>query len=1113
MQPSAKDADWRPAVGDRVFAWFYTEWHTATVRRLFEHHGEDKAEVLWDTEFSTSELSMTWLAPIPGVSLGLQQAAELSTDIGGAGHAASADQFRLDMKAPAVAAPPGLGSTAPASAASANLPPSMPPPPPPAPLSIASPSPAMVPPDSDARHTAPLTAPPTSAPSYANQAAPAAPTAQAVRVAPTAATAPSTPAPTASVAATRKTKTDTSHSDPKELQPLRELREFCDHWGFEENTRRYLVGLPAKVQKVVITNFEAPPTVQCVDALVHNFAKSILLKHGYEDLDMDQFVARWSLDDETRRYLEGLPADLKCEVLYGFHPKDGKQDPGVQIRRFTQSIADKQGIVLPPSLRLGAGTATPSSAPLANAQSGTPQSSTTASSFSQRSPTALESKQTLQEELLVFIQSWQLSPVTAQAVKSLPANLQRQVLSGFSPKKGTRNVEALLHGYIKSISVSTGGPEVKEPRAPKEAAKAKAAKKEAPKQIQPEPKEKRKEASTPGVAPPPGQHRPSPGPKSKPLGTGFAVLNESSSEPDEEEISPAPKQKAKATAKAKPVPEPKKDVQQAPKAKDEKGKKKADAKPKDPKDPKDAEGEAQEEKAKAQKEPKPGKAKEKQTETAPKDQQADKAPKAPEKSGKNQKESKQQDPKQQGKKPQDQKVSSEAEKAQKEAVTGTEKSKSETSQPAKATANTKPAQPAEPAKQQRQIPAAAPEPEPVYLVDDRPSKKRKEPERVTQSKEWADFLMLEKLENYSVQAAESLVPTPAIASTTPTTMTFTAQKPELFSATLPPPASETAASTLEALERKSAQLKELLTAGRDPDILAEKVDLQAESNSSSSKAKQKREKQKQKQLAKDAPDIRVQDLAPAGSQHPPWPLCEATCSRSPPLQASVHDLSSQGLKCEPVTSSRMRVDSPHPRKDGLLLEAKYPVSVALPVSRNGMTRLWTRISNHVGTHPAFVQGEDYDEALEGEDVEEKRRLLRERSAQIVGRKRRNQKTRIVRRCNPDPAPSKGCGDPRCEHCGKACTKKANDAKAAAEGTQRRFMTIASDGLKLPSCGGLPCFWMPCIIFCCRRSISRKKAKFQGGGLSQCESRRCLAVLSALEFQLLVVHKYDFVHSL
>eukprot|EP00439_Symbiodinium_sp_Y106_P069713 s2893_g12.t1 len=342
------------------------------VRRLFEHHGEDKAEVLWDTEFSTSELSMTWLAPIPGV----QQAAELPAENGGAGHAASADQpgsnlqlldlldrnekgydcnddgygwlsssgsalqgllrqplpwsqsfsavpafvsgsvareccsmrpdpharrtclhqcLRLHPRRLAAAALPGLLLLSVDTKQTSILLR--------APLSTASPWPAMVPPD--ARHTAPLTAPPTSAPSYTNQAAPAAPTAQAVRVAPTAATAPSTPAPTGSaVAATRKTKTDTSHSDPKERQPLRELREFCDHWGFEENTRRYLVGLPAKVQKVVISNFEAPPTVQCVDALVHNFAKSILLKHGYEDLDMDQFVARWSRRPSAPKAME-----------------------------------------------------------------------------------------------------------------------------------------------------------------------------------------------------------------------------------------------------------------------------------------------------------------------------------------------------------------------------------------------------------------------------------------------------------------------------------------------------------------------------------------------------------------------------------------------------------------------------------------------------------------------------------------------------------------------------------------------------------------------------------------------------------------------------------------
>ena len=60
------------------------------------------------------------------------------------------------------------------------------------------------------------------------------------------------------------------------------------------------------------------------------------------------------------------------------------------------------------------------------------------------------------------------------------------------------------------------------------------------------------------------------------------------------------------------------------------------------------------------------------------------------------------------------------------------------------------------------------------------------------------------------------MPTPAIATAAlPTAMNFTTQKPELFSeATLPPPASEVTARTLEELEKKSAHLKELLTAGR-----------------------------------------------------------------------------------------------------------------------------------------------------------------------------------------------------------------------------------------------------------------------------------------------------------
>eukprot|EP00913_Durusdinium_trenchii_P029203 g27377.t1 len=62
----AEARQWSAQVNERVYAWFYTEWHTATVRRLFQTEtGAQQAEVLWDTEYSTSELPLAWLAELP----------------------------------------------------------------------------------------------------------------------------------------------------------------------------------------------------------------------------------------------------------------------------------------------------------------------------------------------------------------------------------------------------------------------------------------------------------------------------------------------------------------------------------------------------------------------------------------------------------------------------------------------------------------------------------------------------------------------------------------------------------------------------------------------------------------------------------------------------------------------------------------------------------------------------------------------------------------------------------------------------------------------------------------------------------------------------------------
>eukprot|EP00434_Breviolum_minutum_P004204 symbB.v1.2.003704.t1/scaffold209.1/size267950/2 len=57
------------------------------------------------------------------------------------------------------------------------------------------------------------------------------------------------------------------------------------------------------------------------------------------------------------------------------------------------------------------------------------------------------------------------------------------------------------------------------------------------------------------------------------------------------------------------------------------------------------------------------------------------------------------------------------------------------------------------------------------------------------------------------------------------------------------------------------------------------------------------------------------------------------------------------------------------------------------------------------------------EDMDAEVTEERRRMLRERATQRVGRTRRNQKMRLARKSCPEP--SKECKDPRCENCSKS----------------------------------------------------------------------------------------------
>eukprot|EP00913_Durusdinium_trenchii_P025709 g24126.t1 len=74
---------------------------------------------------------------------------------------------------------------------------------------------------------------------------------------------------------------------------------------------------------------------------VHGSCLATRMAHGMAA------TPRRSLDSEMAEFLSQLPAELLRQVIYGFHPKDGKP-MSLQVGRFAQSIAESMNIPLPP---------------------------------------------------------------------------------------------------------------------------------------------------------------------------------------------------------------------------------------------------------------------------------------------------------------------------------------------------------------------------------------------------------------------------------------------------------------------------------------------------------------------------------------------------------------------------------------------------------------------------------------------------------------------------------------------------------------------------------------------------------------------------------------------
>jgi len=587
--------EWIPQVGERVHGWFYEAWYTATVRKVFSVEGPEpglQAEVLWDSEYSTSELPVAWLAKLPSVSNPLPpsnaqtEASDVHRpeDSAGVRFRAAAETTPMPQSTGTTvpfAPPPGLegcnlldhtnSTQVTQDIGPGSLPPSVPQEGP----EVEAASELAAPPPPDIATSRPVVRgpscpeqPPVPPPNFAPMAPPTAPPSVAPEV----------------LAAQLASRTPKKRSTGEDGFPSdQDIRNFVAKWQFQENTYTYLKGLPGPVLQAVLPGFKASADTECVDAMLNKYARRILERMSDGDVDIDAFVELWSLERPTAEFLETMPLELKQQVIWGFHPKEAK--PFDQsLRRFAFSIAENLKIPLRERSNSSMSTATTKA---------TAGGATTPMTDREVVTSIPLPKQSLQEELLSFIHKYQVKGVALQTLKALPPEQLKQIIDEFQPKNGPRDVDKALMQKINSVGKAQKekvAPSQKlrsNEDVPKDKAKPKVSKAET-KSIstpsQPTPPEVMIEKSP--VSPPvmpkkpqekwttgvptvgtavatPLQMRSAQNPKAvtavKAKAKGFALLHESTTEDEE----PEENRNAKPKTRKKEVPEPKQESKSA----------------------------------------------------------------------------------------------------------------------------------------------------------------------------------------------------------------------------------------------------------------------------------------------------------------------------------------------------------------------------------------------------------------------------------------------------------------------------------------------------------------------------------------------------------------------
>lgn len=159
-------------------------------------------------------------------------------------------------------------------------------------------------------------------------------------------------------------------------------------------------------------------------------------------MDLEQFISTWGIDGDAQAALMQLEPGPLERILTSFAPKPGTRDVNRLLHGFIKSVSGggnggREGRAAGRSLDVVAAQHA-----AAAAQAEARRAAAAAADAAAEAAAA---------EAQAFAMQWDLDESAESALLQLPKHLQDRLMKEFQPRPGTRDVNRLFHGFVRSV--------------------------------------------------------------------------------------------------------------------------------------------------------------------------------------------------------------------------------------------------------------------------------------------------------------------------------------------------------------------------------------------------------------------------------------------------------------------------------------------------------------------------------------------------------------------------------------------------------------------------------------------------------------------------------------